>query len=181
MKQRNLKLSIPKPCHENWDKMNDAEKGRFCGVCSKTVVDFTRMKTEEIIDYIGKRNENVCGRVNTEVLEPLVTERSGVTVNPFRRAFSFLFFGVFVMMINACNRTQGEMVLSESNGETTEDTLSIESNKDSVKQTKPELGVFKDSAKTIKTESHKLGKMKVQTIIMGDTVIEETYLNKDSH
>lgn len=27
---KNIQISIPNPCQENWDKMLPAEKGKFC-------------------------------------------------------------------------------------------------------------------------------------------------------
>ena len=177
MKHQKLKLSIPKPCHEDWDKMNDTEKGRFCGVCSKTVVDFTQMKTEEIIGYISKRNENICGRVNTQVLQSSKTISRG---NYIRQAFSFLFFGVFLMLINACNRTQGNIEFYGTDKKNAEDTVSTNTQKDSVKQSKPKPGIFKDSTTKIRTESHKMGKVKIDPIILGETMIAFPESNRDS-
>ncbi len=52
---------IPKPCHEDWDKMTPSEKGRFCSSCSKEVVDFTAMNKVDIIDFLERKNK-VCGR-----------------------------------------------------------------------------------------------------------------------
>ena len=62
---------IPKPCHENWNKMTEAEKGRHCEVCSKVVTDFTKMKTEEIVATLQNSNDNVCGRMNINQLTPV--------------------------------------------------------------------------------------------------------------
>lgn len=59
---KNYKLTIPKPCNENWNKMTPDEKGRFCSSCSKTVVDFTKKSTKEIQDYLIEKNgQRVCG------------------------------------------------------------------------------------------------------------------------
>ncbi|MFZ5553518.1 MAG: T9SS type A sorting domain-containing protein [Bacteroidota bacterium] len=61
-------IHIPEPCHENWDKMTPVEKGRFCKVCSKEVVDFTNKKREEIISILENTSGNTCGRfLNTHV------------------------------------------------------------------------------------------------------------------
>ena len=46
-----FKLQIGTPCHENWDNMSQVEKGRFCGSCEKTVVDFSKMTEAEIVFF----------------------------------------------------------------------------------------------------------------------------------
>lgn len=56
-----INISIPKPCHENWEAMTPAEKGRFCSVCSKTVLDFTKASDREIVQTLNQM-ENACGR-----------------------------------------------------------------------------------------------------------------------
>ncbi len=43
MKHQTIKINIAEPCHENWEKMLDEEKGKFCLSCQKQVVDFSRM------------------------------------------------------------------------------------------------------------------------------------------
>ena len=45
------KITIPEPCHEDWNKMSPKDNGRFCLSCTKTVVDFTSMLPEEIQHY----------------------------------------------------------------------------------------------------------------------------------
>lgn len=63
-------ISIPEPCHEDWSQMTPKEKGRFCDSCSKTVVDFTKMNTYEIQDFISQNQENrVCGHFKQTQLE----------------------------------------------------------------------------------------------------------------
>lgn len=56
-----MKITIPKPCHENWNLMTPDEKGRFCAVCSKTVRDFTVASDEEIIETFTHSTEEICG------------------------------------------------------------------------------------------------------------------------
>jgi len=65
-----LHLSIPKPCHEDWAKMNPNEKGRHCNVCCKTVVDFTSMSDTEVKYFFinKKKEESVCCRFKNEQL-----------------------------------------------------------------------------------------------------------------
>jgi hypothetical protein len=64
------KITIPKPCHEDWDKMTPNDNGRFCGSCSKNVVDFTNMLPDEIQIYFQQHN-NVCGRFKNSQLDSL--------------------------------------------------------------------------------------------------------------
>lgn len=68
-------LTIPEPCHEDWDKMQPKDNGRFCLSCSKTVVDFTTMLPDEIQNYfIQNRNNNVCGRFKKSQLEAITIQ-----------------------------------------------------------------------------------------------------------
>ncbi|MDR2237733.1 MAG: hypothetical protein LBE92_16545 [Chryseobacterium sp.] len=55
-------IYIPEPCSENWESMSPEEKGRFCSVCNKCVIDFTQKQPEEILQILTeKENEKVCG------------------------------------------------------------------------------------------------------------------------
>jgi hypothetical protein len=72
-------ISIPKPCHQNWNNMTVAEKGRFCTSCQKTVCDFTKSTDREILERTG--SGNTCGRflssqINREALLKRKTRES---------------------------------------------------------------------------------------------------------
>jgi hypothetical protein len=82
MKQK-LRLSIPTPCHEDWEKMLPVERGRHCEQCCKTVVDFTGMSDEEVVKYfVGRARGGVCGRFAPDQLgrelAPAPVQRNGV-------------------------------------------------------------------------------------------------------
>lgn len=62
-------LQIPKPCHESWQQMTPNERGRFCGQCQKTVVDFTTMTDGEVLDTLQAATGNTCGRFLAQQLE----------------------------------------------------------------------------------------------------------------
>jgi hypothetical protein len=66
---KKIQLTIPEPCHENWDKMTPQDKGRFCAACQKTVVDFTNMSDREIAEFFKKPPSSVCGHFNQDQLE----------------------------------------------------------------------------------------------------------------
>ena len=61
MPSKKIQISIPKPCSEDWSNMTPTERGRFCAMCSKEVVDFTGMSKNETVDFIEK-TPNLCGR-----------------------------------------------------------------------------------------------------------------------
>jgi hypothetical protein len=63
-----LQLNIAEPCHENWQNMTPQEQGRFCGSCRKTVVDFTMMSDQEVLNYFLKADHNICGRFANDQL-----------------------------------------------------------------------------------------------------------------
>lgn len=65
---KNYIIKIAKPCTEDWNKMTQAEKGRFCGVCEKEVVDFSSFRKNEIVDYLSQ-HKNICGRIPEAYLE----------------------------------------------------------------------------------------------------------------
>jgi hypothetical protein len=67
------KITIPKPCHEDWNKMTPNDNGRFCGSCSKNVVDFRNMLPDEIQVYF-QQHSNVCGRFNNSQLNSLTIQ-----------------------------------------------------------------------------------------------------------
>lgn len=56
-----MKIRIPEPCHEDWNKMTPKEQGRHCASCDKTVVDFTGMSDKQMVALIQK-GESTCGR-----------------------------------------------------------------------------------------------------------------------
>lgn len=59
-------LNIASPCAEDFNKFTPTAKGGFCNSCSKEVVDFTKLSSEEIRDYFNsEKDENVCGRFKT--------------------------------------------------------------------------------------------------------------------
>lgn len=81
--KKTITLSIPEPCNENWSKMTPSEKGKFCQVCTKEVIDFTSITDEAIVKHT-LQNKKVCGRFKSSQLNrPLTLERkSGTPLAP---------------------------------------------------------------------------------------------------
>lgn len=62
---KSIKITIPEPCHENWNAMTPTDQGRHCAVCTKEVIDFTA-KTDQEIALLIQGTNNICGRMRTD-------------------------------------------------------------------------------------------------------------------
>jgi len=72
---RELNITIPEPCHEDWNTMTPTEKGKFCNSCTKEVFDFTHYSDEQLIKRFEKEGD-LCGRFTTNQLNrDLVLQR----------------------------------------------------------------------------------------------------------
>ena len=71
-----MKIEINKPCHENWDAMTPNEKGAFCMVCQKDVIDFSKQTLDEIRNFFASlpKTNKVCGRFKKSQLKQLSFE-----------------------------------------------------------------------------------------------------------
>jgi hypothetical protein len=101
-----LLISIPTPCHEKWNEMSPTEQGAFCGVCSKTVVDFTSLSDEEVQNYfLSQRGQKTCGRFRNDQLkhddDPL--KRLLADSIPFWKKFLAIVLVVFSSLLTGCN------------------------------------------------------------------------------
>ncbi len=68
--RKQIQLNIPTPCHESWDKMTPAEKGKFCSSCKKEVIDFTKMSDTHLVAFFRKQTTgSVCGRFMQDQLD----------------------------------------------------------------------------------------------------------------
>lgn len=71
--ENKFKVTVPKPCHEDWNAMIPSDRGRFCNACTTQVVDFTNMSSDEIRAYLSK-NTKVCGRFKNEQLDSVIIQ-----------------------------------------------------------------------------------------------------------
>lgn len=107
-----MRLSVPKPCHEDWNKMTLNEQGAFCKVCAKTVVDFSTMSDEEVLNYFkNKGEEKTCGRFKASQLAPYefrVDIRS-IARGRFPKIFAASVF-IFFTSLFVCKSDTGQVM-----------------------------------------------------------------------
>ena len=72
-----FKITIPEPCHEDWNVMTPTDQGRFCQTCSKEVIDFTTRSNEEVIKHLLKTPSG-CARFLPQQLNTSIAPISTV-------------------------------------------------------------------------------------------------------
>lgn len=110
-----FKIVIPKPCHENWDEMTPESKGRFCDVCSKTVIDFTSMNDNEMQGFFQEnKDKKVCGRFRNEQIEKKFTFNVPFSLlyqkRSFHKAFLLALFVVMGTTLFSCKNFNGQQM-----------------------------------------------------------------------
>lgn len=141
-----MKPHVPNPCHEDWSQMLPEEQGRFCGVCSKMVIDFTDWEPEAISDYLMQRKEEkVCGRFGVHQLHTPVKPRElnwpaliGVSALSYLRKVAAVIVVVFGLSSSSCNtRSQGQVEAAPEMPDTVQHAQSNIVDDDSVLMGKP--------------------------------------------
>lgn len=109
-----FRVTIPTPCHEDWNKMQPDQQGRFCRSCSKTVVDFTHMLPEEIRKYFIQNNDKrICGHFRTEQLDTIqltIPESIFRRRHTFRNAFLLALLLAMGTSLFSCSDPKGRKV-----------------------------------------------------------------------
>jgi hypothetical protein len=109
-------ITIPKPCHEDWNAMTPSETGRFCSSCTKNVVDFTTKNATEIQSFfIENQAKSICGRFKNEQLGTFNLEIPQSVLQQkrsFRKAFLLTLFVVMGSTLFSC-KNQNDASLGE--------------------------------------------------------------------
>ncbi|AGC76901.1 TonB-like protein [Nonlabens dokdonensis] len=92
-------FKIPEPCNEDWNQMTPSAKGRFCSSCEKTVIDFTKMSSFEISNYLKENMHNgVCGRIYKSQLDRVVVQIPAKMLLEPRLAHRFFALALLIVM-----------------------------------------------------------------------------------
>ncbi|MBD0833552.1 energy transducer TonB [Aestuariibaculum sediminum] len=108
--KKHYAIAIPKPCYEDWNSMTPNERGRFCNSCVKTVVDFTKMSTEDIQTYIEThKHQRICGHFKQSQLDSInLRIPSQIIVKPKNVHKVFLLALLLVMGTTLLNCTNNK-------------------------------------------------------------------------
>jgi hypothetical protein len=144
--------------------MTPTEKGKFCGSCQKTVVDFTNMSDRQIVEFFKKPPSSVCGRVyNDQLNRDIVIPKKRI---PWIKYFFQLTWPAFVLFLKSCGfkeNTKGKVkVESRSNNSLKEQPTGIVG-----MLMVPEITPVDTTVRAVKEESVTKGE------IMGDTTISQ--------
>ncbi len=116
---KKLQLSIPKPCHENWDNMTPVQQGKFCGSCQKQVVDFSNMSDRQVAEFFKKPSTgSVCGRFMTDQLDRSI-EIPKKRIPWLKYFFQFVIPAFLVSIKVSAQKTQGTVAIIKTNKDTT--------------------------------------------------------------
>lgn len=72
MSKQHYILKIDTPCEQEWDSMTQTDLGKFCHHCTKTVVDFTKLTDQEVLQIIEKNSGKLCGRLTQKQLNRVI-------------------------------------------------------------------------------------------------------------
>jgi len=130
-----MRISIPNPCHEDWNQMTPDEQGRFCLSCQKTVVDFTQMNKAEIQQYFKTAvNEKICGRIKANdlakehILPEIHVYPTRFFVAPNHTPSRLFLLTVGLVFLYSCNTSPESFVQEPSESKQVLDVPEIDSN-----------------------------------------------------
>ncbi|TXD54204.1 MULTISPECIES: hypothetical protein [unclassified Polaribacter] len=92
--------------------MTPKDKGKFCGSCSKTVVDFTHRFPKEIQNFIlENKKERICGHFYKKQLDTIIIEIPQITFHQqlsFQKLFVLILFFVMGTTLFSCQYSEGK-------------------------------------------------------------------------
>lgn len=171
---KKISISIPNPCHENWNEMTPKDQGRFCGSCQKTVVDFSQMSDRQIAEFFRKPAGSTCGRFHSDQLgrEMVVPKRS----IPWSQYLFKATWPAFVLFLKSCTDRQSTLGKIEitapakhDRGEQSYTTVGLMLSEITPVDTAKEI--IQQPVKVEVMPTHTVGMIAPPTPVIGDTII----------
>ncbi len=93
-KEAPFSIEIPKLCGENRDLMDKTEKGWFCNVCNKEVIDFREKSDAAFREAFKNPSHQPCGVFRPDqVVRPLSARRNCSSYSNTWKALTLVFAG----------------------------------------------------------------------------------------
>ena len=115
-----ITISVPKPCHEDWNTMTDSPDvrtgigGRHCDKCEHTVMDLTRVSDAQLIDLFRKDAMPKCARFTQGQLDRVIAlEERAPRLLPAAAVGVALAFASPDAEAQTCAPTVGKMMISQ--------------------------------------------------------------------
>lgn len=107
---KNKILKLDNPCNEKWEDMKPNERGSYCDLCSKNVIDFTKLNQIEISEIMKKSGNRICARLtHSQLNSPLLNLETNFDLNfPKSKAVAGLILATSLTMgqtLHAENQT----------------------------------------------------------------------------
>jgi hypothetical protein len=161
--------------------MTPNEKGRFCNACSKTVIDFTKMNTFEIQDFINiNKGKSICGHIKQSQLDSINLQIPIQSINKDLRFHKLFLYALLITMgtsLFSCITDNGSIKKIDSIEvvDTTLKTL------DSIPKKSCDTNVTKIKD-TLKNKSDSISKtheiietIELTGLLEGEMIVEETH------
>ncbi len=120
MKSENQLLLQQEPCKVKWSAMHEIEGGKFCDLCNKKVYDFKDWDKADIINKVRNTNEEICGRLNTKVLDSNTTKTAHI-FHKFKWATAIS--SLIVLLISTCKIKRVDIITPGTISVCNSDTL----------------------------------------------------------
>ncbi|WP_343914566.1 hypothetical protein [Aquimarina litoralis] len=79
---KNKISKLDNPCDEKWENMKPNEGGSYCDLCSKNVIDFTKLNQVEISEIMKKSGNRICARLTySQLNSPLLNLDNNLNLN----------------------------------------------------------------------------------------------------
>lgn len=103
MSQSLFKITIPEPCHEDWDSMQADARGKFCGACCQSVYDFSDKTPEQIHDILREQSsKSICGYFKESQLNKPLLLQPLYKPATFTARFALALYLVFGSLLFSC-------------------------------------------------------------------------------
>lgn len=108
-----ISISVPNPCHENWNAMAPATAGRHCDKCQHTVMDLTQASDRQLIDLFRADAMPKCARFTQGQLDRVIAlEERSARLLPAAAVGAAMAIGAPAADAQNCTPTVGKMAIT---------------------------------------------------------------------